>query len=194
MTVIRILSFDIGIKHTAWSIVSYDSDHLLLQKEMKPTTINLEILHQIVDIERFDLWNPFQTDMHSLYVTLHQLLRSMMPLWQTVDVILIEQQMSTRSSYNIKAIKVSQHIYAFFLSHYPDKQVREYQPHLKTSVFQVRFNRTYDRKQWSIQQVTSFLESDPVALDWFQCYTKKDDIADSILMGIVFIWSRICHG
>jgi len=188
----RILSFDIGIKHTAWSIVSYDDTH-----QIDPTVswTTDQPLPSSIQIQSFDLINVFDTQMHQIYCNIHQYLRSMTSLWDTVDVILIEQQMSTKSMYNIKAVKLSQHIYAFFLLYYPMKQVQEFQPNLKTSMFHVQFPRTRERKQWSVQQVTHFLQTsdDPVAYDLFQCYSKKDDISDSILMGIVFGFVMINH-
>ena len=189
----RILSFDIGIKHTAWSIVSYDEHHSYPTKNQTASWITNQPLPSFIKIQSFDLINVHDTHMHQIYLNIHQYLRSMTAVWDTVDVILIEQQMSTKSMYNIKAVKLSQHIYAFFLLYYPTKQVQEFQPNLKTSVFHVQFPRTQDRKKWSVQQVTHFLQTsdDPVSLDLFQCYSKKDDISDSILMGIVFVFLTI---
>jgi hypothetical protein len=166
----NIIAFDIGIKNLAWAFLSFDS-------------------HSKDDdskIKSFDLYNPFDSNIHQMYMNVHNYLKSLMNVWKDIDIILIEQQMSTKYIHNIKAIKISQHIYAFFIIHFPNKIIQEFKPSLKTSYFNVKFEKKIDRKKWAVSKTQQIYHLDPVFLDLLDCYPKKDDICDCILMCIVY--------
>ena len=126
-----------------------------------------------------------------LYEKVFEYLDRFDELWKKTDVILIEQQYVQRHATNIKALKLSQHVLAYFLLKYQfstqgKKKIVEYAASNKTQFFQKKFTKKIDRKQWAIQKVHEQLtQTDPVALDWFQTFPKKDDVADCILM----IWT-----
>jgi hypothetical protein len=126
-----------------------------------------------------------------LYEKVFEYLDQFDELWKKTDVILIEQQYVQRHATNIKALKLSQHVLAYFLIKYQfstqgKKKIVEYAASNKTQYFQQKFAKKIDRKQWAIQKVHEQLsQTDPVAFDWFQTFPKKDDVADCILM----IWT-----
>lgn len=106
-------------------------------------------------------------------------------------VILIEQQMATKHRSNIQALRLSQHVLAFFLHRHPALRVIEYSPRHKTrsvSTGSDAVRMSYrERKQWAVGQCTTFMQDDPVATDWFTSFPKKDDVADCILMCHTFL-------
>lgn len=171
-----ILSFDIGIKNMAWSMVS----------SLNPYNVDINSISNQVSIYSFDTFDPSHTIMHKVYQNLHSYLKSKSHYWDKADIILIEQQMSTKFIHNIKALKLSQHIYAYFLITYPHKKVIEFKAKWKTSIFNVYLPSKTDRKKWSIQKIYDLYEQDPVIIDFLNCYSKKDDITDTLLMGIVY--------
>ena len=128
-----------------------------------------------------------------LYEKLYAYLDTFHELWERTNIILIEQQFVKRYSSNIKALKLSQHVLAYFMVRYHfsssskhKKKIIEYASSNKTQVYGKKFALKKDRKQWAVQKVMHDLEmSDPVAHDWFLTFPKKDDIADCVLM----IWS-----
>lgn len=95
--------------------------------------------------------------------------------------IIIEKQMQSKHRTNVKALKMSQHVLAFFLNRHPDLVVREY-PSTQKSRY-IGHGLTYtQRKREAVRVVSEWLADDPVGLDWFQALPKKDDVADCILM------------
>lgn len=115
--------------------------------------------------------------------------------------ILIEQQMSTKHRTNVQALRLAQHVLAFFLHHHPTLRVIEYPPRKKFQSLCHIFPFTYhnkkrltlsqqyrERKVWSVTSAQSWLEErhDPVVMDWYNQYSKKDDICDCILMCLAF--------
>jgi len=104
-------------------------------------------------------------------------------------LVLIEQQMSSRHKSNIQALRLSQHVLAYFLIRYPSLTIVEYSPRLKTNVFGYHEKSYKRRKQWAVDKIARFIENDPVTTDWFQQFRKKDDIADCILMCLAYLES-----
>lgn len=105
-------------------------------------------------------------------------------------LVLVEQQMSSRHRSNIQALRLSQHVLAYFLLCHPDLKIIEYSPRLKTNVFGYHEKSYKGRKKWAIDKITNFIENDPVATDWFQQFKKKDDIADCVLMCLAYLASK----
>lgn len=140
----------------------------------------------VLDLQVFDACDGGVTNMMVVYRNLHSYLESWEMVWDKADVILVEQQMSTGKIHNIKAIKISQHILAYFLIRFPQKKLVEYGATFKTSLFGVHFKIKADRKKWSVEKVKELLEEDPVALDILELIPKKDDVCDCVLMTFVY--------
>lgn len=95
--------------------------------------------------------------------------------------IIIEKQMQSKHRTNIKALKMSQHVLAFFLNCHPGLTVREFASTQKSRF--IGQGLTYSgRKKAAVVETIRWLETDPVSLDWFMSLSKKDDVADCILM------------
>ena len=129
--------------------------------------------------------------MISIYRRIHEYMNGLEYVWGSADVFLIEQQMSTGKVYNVKALKVSQHIIAYFMLRHPTKKVIEYNANLKTSLFGVHLRQKKDRKKWSIDKVHQMTVDDPVIQDYIDVFQKKDDVSDCILMTFVYIFQTM---
>jgi len=160
-----IASFDMGIKNFAFAIVSIDSN-------------DFEIVH----FENIDLVEDKRKDIQKIIYNMYDVLETFKCLWEQCEIFLIEQQMQYRHASNIKALKLSQHVLAYFMIHYKNKTIIEYPAYHKTQVFNAppKLNK-YERKKWSIQKVQSLLEQkqSPHLLHTLH---KKDDVCDCILM------------
>jgi len=158
----KVLAFDIGGENFAWSIVMIPQEDCLLTQCI---------------VEQFDLVSL------GTYVRLHEYLKEKKNIFGTCEYILIEQQMKI----NIKALKMSQHVLAFFLIFFPEKTVLEFSSHHKTRTFGLTQQSTKkERKKFSILKVQEILKLDPVMEEMFGLYKKKDDIADCILMCLAY--------
>lgn len=101
--------------------------------------------------------------------------------------VLIEQQMASRHRANIQALRLSQHVLAYFLHRHPRLQVVEYSAKHKTRVFGFQDPCYRKRKIWAVEKACEILQEDPVALDWFNQFHKKDDVADCIVMCLSYL-------
>lgn len=155
----RIAAFDIGIKNFAFAVVDL---------------IDADTIGHVVSIGLHDLGS---------HPPLHLIayLKTNDRLWETVDAVLIEQQLN-RS--NVQATKMSCHVHAYFLHRHPNKPVLEYPSIYKTKYTGMKSSGSYkQRKDHSVQLVIDhYHEIDPVLIGWLSCYTKKDDICDCVLM------------
>ena len=153
--------------------------------------------HEEVMINNMQLQNFLKEEKRPspivLYEKLFSYLDQFSELWEKTDVILIEQQFAKVHATNIKALKLSQHVLAYFMIRYQfsskgKRKIVEYASSNKTQYYNMKFKKKKDRKQWAVQQVQHHLEmTDPVALDWFSSFHKKDDIADCILMILTYL-------
>jgi hypothetical protein len=187
-----IVAFDIGSKNLAWSSVFYKD--LVLSEETNKSKIITESIQELIktkmnvlNMDVFDIEQDSKNCM-TMYKNLHDYLSKNMFIWSSADVFLVEQQMSTRSISNIKAIKISQHILAFFMIHYQEKKIVEYCANYKTSVFGIRIPEKKNRKKWSIEKVQEIIQEDPVSEDYLSVFPKKDDICDCILMTYTYFY------
>jgi len=74
-------------------------------------------------------------------------------------------------------------VHAFFLMEHSFVHVIEYASYHKTKKFGVHGLSKPERKKWSVHHVLEcLLKDDPVAMDWLDQFSKKDDICDCILM------------
>jgi hypothetical protein len=158
----RIAAFDIGWRNLAWCVAETDDTSL--------RAMNL------VDLGDSDT-----------YRRLHRILDDHAGIWAACDTILVEQQMSTGRVCNIRAIKISQHVLAYFMIRFPEKKIMEYSPRHKTEGFgQKKMMKKTDRKKWAVAKTMELLRDDPVALDWLDAFPKKDDVCDCFLMTVVY--------
>ena len=193
-----VVAFDIGIKNLAWSSVSYSLDTSpLFSSSSVHQTITPEIEAEmigkmnILNLDVFDATGNEETGMISIYRRIHEYMNQMEYVWGSADVFLIEQQMSTGKVYNVKALKVSQHILAYFMLRHPSKKVLEYSAGLKTSLFGIHLQQKKDRKKWSIEKVREMTVHDPVIQDYMDVFKKKDDVSDCILMTFVYVFQSM---
>jgi hypothetical protein len=161
----RVMAFDIGIHHFAWSKV---------RSHPEP---------EIIAMDCFDIAGSHKhmktTD---LYPILLRYLRSLS--YDNVGTVLIEQQMNRM---NIRATKLAVFVYSFFLMEHPGITVLEFPAFHKTRVFGVHGLSKPERKKWSIRYVSEHVvQDDPVARDWLDQFPKKDDICDCVMMVLSF--------
>lgn len=158
---VAIMAFDIGINHFAWV--------KMRRKDDKAPS-------ELVAMDCHNFGHRLKTV--DLYPLLLEYLRSLD--YSEVRTVLIEQQMNRM---NIRATKVAVFVYAFFLMQKPDLRVIEYPSYHKTKAFGVHGLSKPERKKWSVEHVERHvLQHDPVALDWLDQFSKKDDICDCIMM------------
>lgn len=154
----RIVAFDIGKINFAWAIVDISSNI----------------------VERFDLVDINQKS--DIYKNVHNYLLGVEHFFKDCETILVEQQMTT----NFQALKLSQHVLAFFFIRFPEKQTLEWSACHKTKSFGLQKTTKSRRKQFAVEKVRELIEHDPVVTEMFEALKKKDDVADCILMCISF--------
>ena len=198
-----IVAFDVGICNLAWCMVEWKDPpaafgHVQEEDHVGGNMIRREewIRHHL-RIQGMDLWNS-QTEhpRHTYHPSvLFAYLTKWDHVWQKVHVVLIEKQLVTPRHLNVQAFKMSQHLLSFFVWKYPSLCVMEYPAVFKSKLlFGRSFPTGYARKRWAIEKAKEFLERDPVALAWFLCFPKEDDLSDALLMTIVYIHSHLLRG
>lgn len=189
-----VVAFDIGIKNLAWCSVAYSLD--LEEKGFSSMTITADVENamiqkmNVLNLDIFDASAGIEDagGMIPMYRRIHNYMNLMEYVWGSADIFLIEQQMSTGKVYNVKALKISQHIIAYFMLRHPSKIVLEYNANLKTALFGVYLRQKKDRKKWSINKVREMTMNDPVIQDYIDLFQKKDDVSDCILMTFVYVF------
>lgn len=108
---------------------------------------------------------------------------------QCTDVVIEHQMMMT----NVRATSLSQHIWTWFYTLYPDKTIIMFPSSKKTQHFLGK-NRLTDktRKIWSVTKTKEILESrkDHDNLSFLDTHEKKDDLADCFLQLVVYLEGR----
>jgi hypothetical protein len=124
----------------------------------------------------------------NLYLGLSTVLNAYTPLWDRVDVFLVEQQMSYgRHKSNIQALRLAQHTLTYFLTIYgPFRTIKEFASTHKTRVLGCprEQRKTHkQRKQFAIELASQILDrrQDPL-YDTFCQLPKRDDVSDCLLM------------
>jgi len=172
----RVVAFDMGRKNFAFACVDLPSERL---------HENTVIFGQVIYLETHDLTRDGDDIFRSLIEYLNQHRR----LWECADVILVEQQMN---ALNIHAARLACHVVAYFYNRFPDLPVYEYSASYKTRFLGAKPSLTHrGRKLFAIKTVLDhYAEHDPVAHDWISNLSKKDDVADCILMCATFPISK----
>jgi len=157
-----IVAFDIGYRNLAWTIVQYKSDIFQSNSAYIDEQTEGQMIRcmNIIDIDKYDACQMEEKPME-IYKNIHRYLLSKKHVWEKADVFLIEQQMSNGKIYNIKALKISQHILAFFLLLYPEKQIKEFSPNLKSLFFREKFPSKKHLKKWSVTKMDHLIANDP---------------------------------
>ena len=190
-----IVSFDIGFRNLAWASVWFHDANItidlskggIITPEMETLMVdNMNVLNMDV----FDACKEAEKPME-IYKNIHRYLSTMEYVWSSADMIVVEQQMSTGKIFNIKAIKISQHILAYFMIRHPLKKIIELGAGFKTSLFGHQFSKKKLRKDWAIEKVYQLLEADPVATNMIDLFPKKDDVCDCVLMCFVYFFKNL---
>lgn len=189
-----IASVDIGIKNFAFAILNLDKqmcDNFCFCPSVKDMAPCFDIIH-FENINLVEGIASSKVDMMGVYKSVHEVLQSFHFLWKDCDVLLVEQQMQHRHASNIKALKISQHVIAHFMMHYPSKLICEFPAYHKTKVWNAPAKlKKHERKRWSINTVTALLsEKYPEDDDRLKDLRKKDDVADCILMCLAFMFHK----
>lgn len=102
--------------------------------------------------------------------------------WNKCDVFLIEKQMGFRGKYNIKALKIAQHLCTYFMMKYgKTKEIIDYPAYHKTKVYNAPKMTKPQRKKWAVKKAMELLENEPEVLELVKKAKKKDDLCDCYL-------------
>ena len=106
--------------------------------------------------------------------------------WLNCQQIIIEQQMR----YNIRAQRISQHIWTWFHCKYTHIPLQFVKSSLKTQHFlgeNTLSNKS--RKKWAIEKTIGILEDrkDDQHLQVLKAHKKQDDLADTLLQLLAFL-------
>jgi hypothetical protein len=167
----RYASFDIGEKNFAY-FIAYSDDGKLTAKR----------------IENHNIMKGKQTIIQSC-IEISKLL-DIEPLFNKCQIILIEQQIRA----NVRAQRLSQHVWSYFYTKYPDMKVYMVQSRSKTQYFLGKNNLTAkERKAWAVEKITSILNDckvisfDTDIKNYFNQLKKKDDVSDAVLQLIAYL-------
>ena len=194
MPVIRLASFDIGKINFAQYVEDFDSDEMLrlekryntLPPRLKRKTrgvMNDEVWDILMDVVLSGMrvqtgvynFTTGETDKYGerlwdnqARLNLLKHLRSYAYLWDTCDVIVIEQQYFNATAFggkkkarsasgaNVDAIKIAEATYMWFLDKYPTKVIMYFGSQFKTQIFGAPTMDKTKRKKWSTDQAQAF--------------------------------------
>ncbi|MGL5961848.1 MAG: hypothetical protein ACRCZ0_07830 [Cetobacterium sp.] len=174
----KIVSFDVGEKNFAYSIILKTNDNELIIEK---------IAHHNI------LKKKMQTIIESCIIMTEILENIIKTLKNEVFSIIIEQQMRT----NIRAQKLAQHLWSYFYLKFGMKDsafcLKFVPSHLKTQYFLGKNkldNRA--RKKWAVTKVHDILkkhntEQNKFILSEIDALKKQDDVCDTILQSIAFL-------
>ena len=110
------------------------------------------------------------------------------PLLPMVGQVIIEQQMRA----NVRAQRLSQHLWTWFSIKLPNSRPRFVPSHLKTQHF-IGKNKLLpkERKKWAIVKTEEILtkREDLKSLSYLRSLEKKDDVCDSFLQLLAYVSS-----
>jgi hypothetical protein len=184
----RIAAFDIGFKNFAFCVeeISYGFAHPQTIVYQEDGTVHTSSqIEQLFQHGRIVHTGLEECEFEPTFQQLTHILDSQSPLWDTVDVFLIEAQIAFGKNANIKAFRISQHVLSYFSVIYgPFKNIIEFSSTYKTRLLgcplaQRRVKR--DRKQFSIRLAATILALKHQS-EQFDSFKKKDDVSDCLLM------------
>lgn len=198
----RIVAFDMGTRNFAFCVEDI-GDPSCIGTKCKPTfdadgratdeyQTYLEGVYKsgtLIECIKVDILEFCKTNsIDNIYLGLTMILDKYAKLWDQVDVILIEQQMSYgKNKSNIQALRLSQHCMSYFYCLYANfKTVIEYSSTHKTRMLgcPLQERKTHkSRKQFSIKLANHILKNrDDMFYNHYVQIGKQDDVADCILM------------
>lgn len=181
----RYVSFDIGEKNFAYFVVVIKNDCITAEK-----------------LNTINIYEKKQTIIGSCIKISHHLETE--EVFKQCDVVLIEQQMLK----NIRAQRLSQHVWSWFFSKYPTKQLFVVPASLKTQHFLGKNQLSpKQRKVWSIKYVEDMFKNvnhavpngmfylwlPPSIQESFARLKKKDDASDTILQLLAYLNNNVKH-
>jgi len=187
---VQLVAFDIGKKNFAFVIYSCDESSTCIEDFYKKGRV---VFYKNIDLT-YDCKQSRYLD-PKLYNNMYTELDKYINYWNNCDIILIEQQMSFgRNRYNTMALKLGQHCYSYFVFKYMNsitpKKIIEFPAYHKTQVLNAPKKMTKpQRKNWSVEWAFHLLHmsDDHYFLHFFLEESKKDDIADCLLMCVAYI-------
>lgn len=105
--------------------------------------------------------------------------------WSDLDYVLIEQQFSK----NIRAIRLSQHLWTWFRLKYPSVKIFNIPSSSKTQYFLGKNKLSNkERKTWSVEKTIEILKekNESEYIQKLNSYKKKDDLSDCFLQLYIF--------
>lgn len=205
----RVVSFDIGKKNLSVYVEDFDPESIksiprLLKKDRftdnrEPTAEfvdTLESLYAIGTCVKLDLYDISCGSQGSFvpeatYHALNRLLNESRDVYDSADVVLLEEQLVRR---NPMAFKIAQHIYSWFLIMYGESKSVMFFPAThrnhtlgcpKRFLNGTRMKKLtkYRRKRWATLEATHLVKvrEEESLTKLFQSHKKKDDLADAIL-------------
>ena len=217
-TSLRIASFDIGSRNFAFYIEEIDIKQLLgiknIQKGQRynlngtPTPDFNDILDKVYSngkkilLQNVDLTKGADKTKYfdfELCYNMVDTLNKYSDYWDSVDFIIVEQQMSFGKKINTMALKLAQHCESYFINKYGrcDKKIIEFPAYHKTQILGsekiIKVTKTgktsyknidsRERKKWAIEQALLVLSSrgDIETIDIIEKSKKKDDLSDVII-------------
>lgn len=196
-------SIDPGIENFALCLVGVDEKSLT-----KNSTLNdvykatSTILIDVISLKNKETKNEVKlkkskTNLdYSIFVNLTTILDKYRDYWDKCSIIIIETQMSFGDKVNVKALKVAQHCYSYFTILYANfKTVLNYPAYHKYHVLECPKGMTKpQRKKWAVEKAQEIWvgNDDFSTLQIVSKYRKKDDLCDSFIQAISFIFLKFC--
>lgn len=219
---IWICSIDIGYRNFAFCIEEYDKKALSLIETVPPgkrrmpngtpTPIYSKLIEEVKKCGKVILCanrDVMKKAMKQLDPEVFHLLNVVLDeykeYWDQCDVISIEKQMAFRGVYNVKALKIGQHTWSYFVFNYGRfKVLVDFPAYHKTDVLAApkveKKKRTKagkityksmdkkQRKKWAVVYAKSILSyrNDVKTITKIESLKKGDDVSDCILMNAAF--------
>lgn len=205
-----IASFDPGLKNLAFSIEELPDDFMKklkipaknnrldiygeVTKDYKTFLKDFFKISKTILFKKVDLntksENPKVLD-RSVFLELTKVLDEHKDYWNKCSYVVIEQQMSFGKNINVTALKISQHVYSYFIFYHGIyKEVFFFPAYNKTQLLGAPKKLSKpERKKWSVAISTEIWieRDDKDSLKTLSTYKKKDDVCDCLIMNLAFI-------
>ena len=134
----------------------------------------------LVEFEKFSLCETKKYSQTNIIICLDKKMKELLPKLQRCKKIYIEGQYSK----NIKAIRIESQLYMWFYINIRGVAVSSF-PASKKYIWCDKkiYDTKLKRKRWAVEFIKDKIP--PELLSSFLSYDKKDDIADTIVMGLV---------
>lgn len=196
----NIASFDIGYRNFAFCIELIDVDKLhkiknipfkhrytkegLATLEFKKILKEVYLSGKIILEKNICLSRDQNYDLKEICIEMVKVLDEIKNYLDDCSTILIEQQMAFgRNKNNVKALKIAQHLYSYFIFNYSVyKEVIEFPSYNKTKILGApKKLKKPERKKWAETMYSEILKlrGDTVSLESQNTRKKKDDVADT---------------